>query len=77
MAIIVTSSSPIKEESIITAKYMAVGGKKEVYTPAGRIDILLEKEKKLVEIKRGYEWKYGVGQLLRMTMSMRHLAPAA
>lgn len=47
-----------------------LGGKKEVNTPAGRIDLLTDTE--LIEIKKYEKWKSAIGQLL----SYSHFYPA-
>jgi len=40
----------------------SLGGKTEVATPDGRIDILTSKE--VIEVKRSKEWKHALGQVL-------------
>lgn len=49
------------ESQISNRLAKALGGKREVSTPAGRIDVLTATE--VIEIKKSTEWKNGVGQI--------------
>jgi hypothetical protein len=51
-----------KEKNLKLQLHKDLGGKIEVETKFGFIDLLTDIE--IIEIKVGYNWKYGVGQLL-------------
>lgn len=56
------SNGLMVERDVQDALLKVVGGKKEVYTEAGAIDILSANE--LIEIKVVHSWKNAIGQLM-------------
>lgn len=58
------------EKRVVSALVEKIGGLTEVETPAGNIDILTKSE--IIEVKVGFDWKHGLGQLLAYAQYYPH-----